>query len=89
MLNHAARSTSGNDFAAAAARRPFDLEGVAAKALGVERALQREGLDLLAAALADAAQGLQRTGGRAAQLLGELAACGHRGVFARDALALG
>src|SRR5258708_7127479 len=79
----------GKRFAATAARRPFDLEGVAADALGVEIAFQREGLDLLAAALPDAAEVLQLAGGRAAQLLGELAARGHRGVLSRDALALG
>ena len=67
----------GEGLPAAAAGRPFQLEGIAGQSVDVEVAFQGESLDLLAAALPDFSQRLERAVGRAAQLLGELAPRGR------------
>ena len=79
----------GEGLQTAAARRPFDLEGIAGQAIDVEVTFQGEGLDLLAAALANFSQRVERARGGAAQFLGELAPRGRLGLFAGHRLTLG
>jgi hypothetical protein len=82
-VNHSARSTSGNLYAAVRFSAAFYFEGVACNGPDVQVAVDGERMDTLAATLTDLAQRLQGRNWRcAAELLQEFPAGSVPGVLA-------